>query len=298
VPEELHDFFELNYRFAADLLFAAAAETLKTFQKNNWKIDGGFLGVLHTWGSALNWHPHLHVLVSSGGRDRATGKWRQARDRYLFPVRLMSKVFRSIFLRELEALDARRGLRWPPGLDTVEARRHWRVVLCGRNWNIFSRATLGNTRAVVRYLARYTSRIAMSNSRIKAIDEERRTVTFESKDYRNGGRKQDITLPGAAFLHRFSRHLVPRGFRRVRSFGLLCGERCRHRKLPGAPQEAIGEKAAVLPPRGCSNCGSERCLVLRLPCRPGDARAATAMGMQLVVRERLARYSLVPPDSG
>ena len=298
VPEEFHEFFELNYRVAADLLFAAAAETLKTFQKNNWKIDGGFLGVLHTWGSALNWHPHLHVLVSAGGRDRETGRWRQARDNYLFPVRLMSKVFRSIFLRGLEALDARRGLRWPPGLDSVEARRHWRVVMCGRNWNIFSRATLGNTRAVVRYLARYTSRIAMSNSRIKAVDEERRTVTFESKDYSNGGRKQNITLSGAAFLHRFSRHLVPRGFRRVRSFGMLCGERCRHRKLPGAPQEAIGEKAAVLPPRGCSNCGSERCRILRLPCRPGEARAATVMGMQLVVRERLARYSLVPPDSG
>ena len=150
----------------------------------------------------------------------------------------------------------------------------------------------------MRYLARYTCRIAMSNSRVKAIDEEQRTVTFESKDYRNGGRKQDITLSGAGFLKRFSRHLVPRGFRRVRSFGMLCGGRCRHRKLLGAPQEAIGEKAAVLPPRGYSNCGSERCVVLRLPCRPGDARAAIAMGMQLAVRKGMARYSLVPPDSG
>jgi hypothetical protein len=238
------------------------------------------------------------VLVSAGGRDRSTGKWRQARDNYLFPVRLMSKVFRAIFLRDLEAIDARRGLHWPPGLDTVEARRHWRIVMSGRNWNIFSRATLGNTRAVVRYLARYTSRIAVSNSRIKAVDEERRTVTFEAKDYRNGGRKQDITLSGAAFLKRFSRHLVPRGFRRVRSFGMLCGERCRHRKLPGAPQEAIGEKAAVQPPRGCSKCGSERCHLLRLPCRPGEARAATLLALQLVVREGLGRYSLVPPDSG
>jgi len=128
--------------------------------------------VLHTWGSALNWHPHLHMLVSAGARDRKTGRWKQARDGYLFPVRSMSKVFRSIYLRELEALDKRRDLRWPPGLETIEDRRQWRVVMCGRNWNIFSRPTLGNTRAVVRYLARYTSRIAMSNSRIKAIDEE------------------------------------------------------------------------------------------------------------------------------
>ncbi|MCP5543411.1 MAG: transposase zinc-binding domain-containing protein [Akkermansiaceae bacterium] len=79
VPKEFHDFFKLNYRIAADALFGAAAETLKLFQRNNWRTEGGFLGVLHTWGRALNWHPHLHVLVSAGGRDVSTGRWRQAR---------------------------------------------------------------------------------------------------------------------------------------------------------------------------------------------------------------------------
>jgi len=203
VPEELHEFFESNYKVAADLLFAAATETLKHFQRNNWRMEGGFLSVLHTWGRALNWHPHLHVLVSAGGCDLSTGKWRQARANYLFPVRLMSTVFRAILLRRLEELDADAEIRWPAGLESIEQRRDWRLKLAGRNWNIFSRATLGNTRAVVRYLARYTSRIAISNQRIKRVDEEERTVTFEYKDYRDGGRTKEMTLPGGAFLKRF-----------------------------------------------------------------------------------------------
>ena len=80
---------------AAGELFGAAAETLKLFQKNNWRVDGGFLSVLHTWGRALNWHPHLHVLVSAGGRDCTSGKWRQARSSYLFPVKALSRHFRG-----------------------------------------------------------------------------------------------------------------------------------------------------------------------------------------------------------
>jgi len=90
VPPQLWEFFEHNYRVAAEMLFKAVAESLKEFQRNNWKVvEGGFLAVLHTWGSALNWHPHLHVLVSSGGAD-AAGNWRQVRPGYAFPVRAMS----------------------------------------------------------------------------------------------------------------------------------------------------------------------------------------------------------------
>ncbi len=132
VPKELHDFFEANYRVAADVLFGAATETLKLFQKNNWRIDSGFLAVLHTWGRALNWHPHLHVLVSAGGRDVSTGRWRQARPNYLFPVRLMSKVFGAIMLRRIEELDSDKEISWPEPLETVESRRDWRV------WSVFS----------------------------------------------------------------------------------------------------------------------------------------------------------------
>lgn len=255
LPEQLHEVFERNYDLLASELFGAAAETLKLFQKNNWGMEGGFLSVLHTWGRALNWHPHLHVLVGAGGRDCATGKWRQARPNYLFPVRSMSRVFGAILLRRIEDLECRKDVCWPDALETVEARRAWRLDLATRNWNIFSRATLGNTRAVVRYLARYTSRIAMSNQRIKRVDETERTVTFEWKDYKDGEKTKEMTMKGGTFLRCFARHLVPPGFRRIRYYGLLVGAKGRFRDLAEAPTGSIGEKAVERPRLGCKRCG-------------------------------------------
>lgn len=256
MPEELHDFFEENYEVGANELFGAAAETLKLFQKNNWGMEGGFLAVLHTWGRALNWHPHLHALVSAGGRDCVSGAWKAARANYLFPVRSMSKVFGAIFLRRLEALECNAEIKWPTELATPEARRNWRVKMAKRNWNIFSRATLGNTRAVVRYLARYTSRIAISNQRIKSLDTEKRTVSFEWKDYKDGQQIKEMTMEGGTFLRCFARHLVPKGFRRIRYFGLLAGRKNRIEELQGAPQASIGEKAQDPAQPVCTKCGS------------------------------------------
>lgn len=257
VPEELGEFFEDNYKVAARVLFSAAAETLKTFQRNNWKMAGGFFGVLHTWGSALNWHPHLHMLVSAGGADMESGEWRQARGDYLFPVKAMSKVFGAVMLRQIEALDGDTEIVWPPGLESVEERRGWRLRLARKNWNIFSRPTLGNTRAVVRYLARYTSRIAISNARIRRVDERSRTVTFGWKDYRNGGRPDETTISGKDFLWRFARHMVPKGLRRVRYFGLLAGRRNGFMQLPGAPRRNISERAAEVARPHCRRCDKQ-----------------------------------------
>jgi len=299
VPRELHGFFEANYRIAAGELFGAAAETLQLFQRNNWRMEGGFLAVLHTWGRALNWHPHLHVLVSAGGRDCLTGKWRQARDSYLFPVRSMSKVFGAIFLRRIEALDCTATVRWPDALQTLEARRDWRMRMAGLNWNIFSRATLGNTRAVVRYLARYTSRIAISNQRLTRVDADQRTVSFTWKDYKDEGRTKEMTMAGGTFLRCFTRHMVPKGFRRIRYFGMLAGRKGRNQQLPGSPQANIGERAAQAPKPACPHCKAARwtyaffyqshCVVAALgPCNQfGASGKATA-----------DRFSLLPPETG
>jgi hypothetical protein len=298
VPEEFHEFFKRNYRVAADELFGAAAETLKLFQRNNWRVDGGFLGVLHTWGRALNWHPHLHVLVSAGGRDVATGRWRQARDNYLFPVRSMSRVFRAILLRRLEERDGDAKIHWPQPLQSVEARRDWRVKLAGRNWNIFSRATLGNTRAVVRYLARYTSRIAMSNQRIQRVDEKERTVTFEWKDYKDGGKIKEMTMPGATFLRCLSRHLVPRGFRRVRYFGLFAGGGGGHRELAGAPESSIGEKAPKHTRPACQKCGGHDWRCTRFQAVLSGLQQSTLRAVRILAVQGRNRFSLFPPESG
>lgn len=297
VPEQLHEVFELNYQIFATELFGGAAETLQLFQKNNWRMEGGFLAVLHTWGRALNWHPHLHVLVSAGGRDCATGRWRQARPNYLFPVRSMSKVFGAILLRRIEALEGDPEVRWPAGLDTPESRRAWRRDLARRNWNIFSRATLGNTRAVVRYLARYTSRIAISNQRIKRVDGEQRTVSFEWKDYEDGERTKEKTMSGAAFLRAFTRHMVPKRFRRIRYFGLLAGPKGRHGELPGAPVESIGEKTAKTPRPACPSCGGCQWRYLRFNCRTARPPKSTPRTAPDPAREGRNRFSLYPPTN-
>jgi hypothetical protein len=293
VPEGFHEFFARNYRVAADLLFAAAAETLKTFQRNHWHMDGAFFGVLHTWGRALNWHPHLHLLVSAGGRRHADGRWAATRPNYLFPVCAMSKVFRGIILRQIEALEVVSDICWPEPIESVEARRDWRLNLATKGWNIFSRSTLGNTRAVVRYLARYTSRIAISNQRITRIDEENETVSFEWKDYRDGNSTREMTLSGAAFIRRFTRHLVPEGFRRIRHFGLLCGRKGRIAEMPGAPTTRIAEKHVKPAPVACQRCGHVHWTyqVLYLTRRACMERFANARGLAI---EGLESFSLSP----
>lgn len=249
IPEQLHELFEMNYRAVADALTAAAADTLKQFQKNNWGMNGGFLSVLHTWGSALNWHPHLHVLVAAGGVDPTSGKWKNARSDYSFPVKNLSKVFRGCLLSRIESLEGRREVTWPNTWGREEERRQRRLDLAGRNFNVFSKATLGNTRAVVRYLARYTSRIAMSNARITGVDAESREVSFRWKDYRDGGRVTERTLPGKTFLWLFSRHLVPKGYRRVRYFGWLAGG-----GLAEGLTGKIDERAIPPKPPECEHC--------------------------------------------
>jgi hypothetical protein len=254
VPKELHEFFQNNYTLAASLLFQAAAETLKQFQQNNWNIKGGFLAVLHTWGSALTWHPHLHVLVSSGGMDLSTGRWKQAGHKYMFAVKAMSKVFRGEMLRRLEELDADRDVKWPTEAQSVEERRDWRVRLARKSWNIYSKPTLGNTRAVVRYLARYTSRIAISNQRLVRINEQERTVTFRWKDYRDGSRSKEMTLGLGEFLRRFAMHLVPKGLRRVRYYGLLAGPCGQAYEIPGGPGRSINEDPPTRKPHVCAHC--------------------------------------------
>jgi Putative transposase len=254
IPEEVHEFFKANYALAATLLFQAAAATLKKFQQNNWGIKGGFVAVLHTWGQMLNWHPHLHVLVSAGGMDLKTGRWKEAGRKYLFAVKAMSKVFRGEMLRRIEELDADREVRWPASLESVEQRRDWRLRLSGKTWNIFSRPTLGNTRAVVRYLARYTSRIAISNQRLTGVDEEKRTVSFNWKDYRDQSRTKEMTLGIGEFLRRFAMHLVPKGLRRVRYYGLLTGPCGQAYEIPGGPGRSINEDPPTRKPHVCGHC--------------------------------------------
>jgi hypothetical protein len=221
VPRELAEVMRGNQQVLLGLLFEVVSRTLKKFLKKNWKGEGGFLAVLHTWGQTLQWHPHLHVLISAGCLHHRTGRWRKARPNYLFPVRALAEVYRAIFLRRLEKMDRDETLHWPPHLCCEGSRRCWRRRLANKIWKIFSKPTLKYTRAVVRYLARYTSRAAISNRRILHFDAQEATVRFCYRDNRNDGRREEMTLRAGQFIGRFAQHILPKRFQRSRYYGFL-----------------------------------------------------------------------------
>ena len=256
LPAELRGLCRANRRLLLGLLFAAASGTLKTFMRNNWKAEGGFLAVLHTWGQTLNWHPHLHVLVSAGGVGLATGAWKARRDTYLFPVVNLGKVFRAVFLRLLGELERSGSLDWPADLPAGPRREAWRRGLATRAWCVHSKPTLKATRAAVRYLARYTSRSAIADRRILAADPAEGTIRFSYLDNRDAKRRKEMDMPLAKFIRRFAGHILPKGFQRIRYYGFLNPASAASGQVPAPRAPAAAESAPLSQP--CPHCGSFR----------------------------------------
>jgi hypothetical protein len=225
---------------AADLHAIFPLETTQLYQRL-----GGTLGltlVLHTWGQRLNLHPHVHVIVTGGALD-AHGRWRAVKSpRYLFPVGVMSAVFRGKFLAGLTALKKRGEVPAPPG----DWPKLWQTL--GRStWNVYCKRPFAGPTQVLSYLSNYTHRVAISEQRIEAVDAAAGTVTFRWRDYADGNKVKRRTLPGDEFLWRFRRHLLPRGFTKVRHYGLLANN-ARGRLIPQA-RRAIAAATGHLPPK-------------------------------------------------
>lgn len=202
-------------------LFEAAWQTLNTFARNK-GVQLGVSAVLHTWGSALTFHPHLHCIVTGGGADLKTGKWKnlpwvgRKKDRdepFLFPVRALSKMFRAKFM---ESLSAKVHLTSPLREDCF-----------AQQWRVYAKSPFCGPEKVLEYLARYAYRIAISNDRIVSVGPK--TVTFKYKDYRNGGAIRTMTLDGIEFLRRYAIHILPKGLVRIRHYGILSP--CNREKL-------------------------------------------------------------------
>jgi hypothetical protein len=188
------------------LLFDAAWETLACFGTNK-GLKMGMIGVLHTWGQNLSLHPHLHCIVPGGGTD-GNGRWRNIRTdgKFLFPVKALSKVFRAKYCEKLAQANA----------DCYAALRR---DLWEKPWVVYAKRPFGSPKAVVEYLGRYSHKIAISNHRIKSIDEQ--TVTFTYKDYRQKGAKKTMTLTHQEFIRRFAMHILPKRFVKIRHYGIL-----------------------------------------------------------------------------
>lgn len=233
LPEELKLVFKYNRELLYDEFFKVGADVLHRFFADPQYLGarGGFLGVLHTWGQLLQFHPHIHWVVPNGGIDER-GQWvkpkRPDGDRFLFPVRAVSKVFRGALLSKLEKLYRKGKLKFPDPQSECYFRDQLNMA-AAKDWNVFAKRPFAGPMQVLNYLARYTHRIAIQPKRILQVTAEK--VIFRYKDYRANGQKKTTEMDGDLFLKRFVEHVLPKRFRKIRQYGWMRGEEIkRHRE--------------------------------------------------------------------
>ena len=226
IPAELADIAFHNKAVMYDLLFRAASETMLTIAVDRRHLGAriGITAVLHTWGSAMTHHPHIHMIVPGGGISLDGERWVSSRPAFLLPVRVLSKLFRRLFLTRLLELHAAGSLNFfgdHAGLREERAFLRLIASLRKKNWVVYAKPPFGGPEAVLAYLSRYTHRVAISNRRLISLDEN--GVTFRYKDYRRDGaeRYRTMTLATDEFIRRFLLHVLPKGFHRIRHYGLL-----------------------------------------------------------------------------
>ena len=273
LPAEVADIAFQNKAVVYDLLFRTAAETMLTIAADPGHLGAriGITAVLHTWGSAMTHHPHVHMIVPGGGLSPDGRRWISSRPAFLLPVRVLGKRFRHLFLGRLVALADAGRLAFFGALAPLADRRAFLRHLAparSKRWAVYAKPPFAGPEAVLAYLARYTHRVAISNRRLVAFDGN--AVTFRYKDYRRSGaeQRQVMTLAAEEFIRRFLIHVLPKGFHRIRHYGLLAsaGRRAnvaRARELldvatppeDDEPQEPVD----VRPP--CPCCGGHMVIV-------------------------------------
>lgn len=221
LPHELNNLALYNKKILYNILFKSAWETIKKLGADPKRLNGemGMLSVLHTWGQNISQHNHVHCIVP-GGALKANGQWADAK-KYLFPVKVMSKLFRGMFVSDLRAAYEEGVLTLPSKLTSPLPISFTQLLdqLMSKDWVIYAKEPFKNTENLVNYLARYTHKIAISNYRIVSFDENH--VSFYWRDYADENKTKVMTLKPHDFIRRFLSHVVPNGFMRIRSFGFL-----------------------------------------------------------------------------
>ena len=222
-----------NKRVVYGVLFRAVSETLSTIARDPKHLGAniGFLTVLHTWGQNLHHHPHIHCVVPGGGIALDGSHWVTCRKNFFLPVRVLSRLFRQKFLAYLSEAFNNGDLRFHGRLETLAKRRNWCRLLTklgSSDWVVYAKPPFGGPTQVLKYLARYTHRVAISNRRLVSLENGK--VTFRWKDYAQGNRNRTMTLDAAEFIRRFLLHSLPKGFQRIRQYGFLAN-RVRQEKL-------------------------------------------------------------------
>ncbi len=271
VPAAIGDIAYQNKALVYALLFKAAAETLLTIGADPKHLGArlGLVAVLHTWGSAMTHHPHLHCIVPGGGPSLDGERWVACRPTFFLPVRVLSRYFRRVFLDKLCELHAAGRLAFFGKLQELKDPRAFADFLAplrNTEWIVDARPPFAGPAAVLEYLSRYTHRVAIANSRLMAFDEHH--VTFQWKDYRatEQHRYKTMSLATDEFIRRFLIHVLPHGFHRIRHYGLFAnGQRAENlvktRELLGVktPQQPNdNDNTDTAPPDWllCPACGA------------------------------------------
>lgn len=293
LPCEIGELALANPRALYDLLFEAASATLREVAANPKRLGAqiGALMVLHTWGQNLHHHPHVHAVVTGGGLAcdaqavvDASPRWIACRKGFFLPVKVLSRVFRGKYLDGLRQLFDAGKLTIPQSCNAIanaDGFRKWLTPLYRKEWVVYSKKPFGGPKQVLKYLARYTHRVAISNARL--VDVSKGKVTFRYKDYADGNESKMMTLSADEFLRRFTQHVLPKGFVKIRHYGLLAN-RNRQAKLnvcrlllavQGEP-DVFAESQGAEPPieaaavPTCPYCGSSRIVCREL--RPNPKR--------------------------
>ena len=220
LPHELNPIVMGNRKAMFKLLFEASSATLNIFGRDPKHLGAqlGIISVLHTWGQQLSFHPHVHCIVTGHGWDKKNHAWVEAKKPHrLFPVLAMETVYEAYFTRRLKEMKANGGITL-----NEEQKSGWAALLQEvkhKRWVVYAKQPFGGPAQVVEYLGRYTHKVAISNSRIKDVDDGGQ-VTFGYKDYADEGKTKQMVLPGMEFIRRFAQHILPRGFCKIRSYGL------------------------------------------------------------------------------
>jgi hypothetical protein len=270
LPDTFNALALSNKRTVYGLLFNAVSQTISEVAANPRHLGAkiGFIGILHTWGQNLSLHPHIHCVVPGGGVSPDGSRWIACKPGFFLPVRVLSKVFQGKFIDLLKQARADGKLL---GAENDGDFTRLLNTSVKHDWVVYAKPPFGGPEQVLKYLSRYTHRIAISNRRLVAIDDQ--TVTFNWKDYAHDNRPRTMTLDGEEFLRRFLLHAVPRGFMRIRHFGLLANrartqnlQTCRRLLSVPSPLDAdagptplaIASVASVTGHVCCRACGRGR----------------------------------------
>ena len=304
LPHQLNPLFLTQPREMYHLLFRTAAESLLTLARDPRRLGAriGFLAVLHTWSQLLELHPHLHVIVPGGGLSLDGERWIASRPDFFLRVEPLAALFRGKLLDAVGRAARQQRPIFPRRLDprtAPQAYRDWLDGLYRRTWNVYSKPPFEGAEKGLEYLGRYTHRVAISNHRLIRLEDDR--VFFRYRDSRDDNRIKVTSLEAVEFIRRFLMHVLPPGFQRIRSYGLLANryrsenlERCRRllgvtpgadATEAGASQESTGDDESLeeeilrltgLDPLQCPVCGKGRLLLLETVPGKKEAPALAA----------------------